>query len=401
MQYQYVAYNLSEGIVKGSVDARNEEEAYAAVIRLGFKTLEVTQARKLPGMEQLFPSMYKVGNGDLVRFCRHTATMIGSGASLPQALNMLQSETSNRVMRNILIEIMTSIDAGLTLSEAMAEHPIVFNELFINVVQVGELTGDLAPSLEQLADVMEQGAEAKGQVFKSLMMPAFNMVMAGIMLLMTMTVIMPKILRNIADSDVPIVMKVSLALTDGVKENFIVIIVGAIIAIVILKLAFRLPTVRYQFDVLKTKIPLVGSMIVYAEISRFSSTMALLLNSGIVLADAISLATKGSGNAAFQRAFDEAEYDMLRGEAFTEALRRHSVIPRMWVELVVVGEESNSLPKAMGDLAETYQKQLQGQLGTVLAILDPLATVVVGLVVALVAITNIQVVQASSGSLGG
>ena len=171
MLFNYVAYTLDQGVVKGKLDAENELEARQEITRQGYKPLEVKRSRQAPGLEDLFPSIFKVGTGQLVRFSRQLATMVRGGSSLQHALEMLQSESSNRVMRRILGDVKKMVDQGSSLSGAFARHPTVFNTRYISVVEVGEHTGNLASSLEQLGDALSREHEAIQKFKRTLMMP--------------------------------------------------------------------------------------------------------------------------------------------------------------------------------------------------------------------------------------
>ena len=147
MKFQYVAYTTLDGVIKGEIDAPNETEANAAIALQGYKALSVDPVRRLPPLEEIFPSLFKTGTADLVRFSRHLATMVRGGSSLQRALEMMQSETSNRVMRKTIQGVRESLDQGGSLTDGLSLYPRVFDTRYISVVEVGEFTGSLAPAL--------------------------------------------------------------------------------------------------------------------------------------------------------------------------------------------------------------------------------------------------------------
>lgn len=196
MQYNYVAYTLDEGVVKGRVDAENEYEARQSVLAQGLRLLQIKPARQLPPIEELFLSLFKVSTGDLVRLSRQLSTMTLGGSSLQRSLDMLESESKNRVMRKILANIRKTLDEGGSLSSGMAKFPNVFNARFVSVVEVGEHTGGLAPALEQLSDSMEREHEAVQRFKRTMMMPLFTMGASAAMLILMMTVMLPPLLDS-------------------------------------------------------------------------------------------------------------------------------------------------------------------------------------------------------------
>ncbi len=156
MQFNFVAYTLERGLIRGKLEAENELEASLLIANQGYKPLEIEPARNLPALEELFPSIFAVKTGQLVRFSRQLATMVQGGSSLQRALEMLQAESSSKALRRILSNVAQSVDQGDSLSSALGQHPSVFNTRYVSVVQVGEHTGSLASSLEQLADALER-----------------------------------------------------------------------------------------------------------------------------------------------------------------------------------------------------------------------------------------------------
>ncbi|MCH8308902.1 MAG: type II secretion system F family protein [Chloroflexi bacterium] len=402
MQYKFIAYNFDDGIIKGEIDARDEVEARSSVSNRGLKLLELAPSRRMPGIEELFPSFNKVGNRDLIRFLRQIATMLGSGASVQKTLEMLQSDNRNRMMRLVLNKIRADLDDGTTLSTAMADHPNVFNPVFISVVKVGESTGRLGPSLEQLADILEQEQEAKSRVMRTMMMPMINLVAAGIMLIIMMTIVLPPIFKTFDNgkNQIPMMMRIAMGISNILTQNWLYILVGGIVMIPVIILLRKIDRVNYEIDKFKLKLPAMGSLLVAMQLSAFSRTVAILLNSGVPLADALNLATAGVSNIPLRMAFEDAEDSLLNGLEIAEALKRHSVVPDMWVELVMIGEKSNSLEKTMNDLANAYQKQAENNLSGLLSILEPASTLVVGGVVAFLAMSNVQMVQSSLSSIG-
>lgn len=387
MRFNYVAYNIAQGVVKGRVEARDQAEARAEVVRGGYKPLRVTPSWRLPSLEDLFPSLFGVGTGVLIRLCRQLATMLSSGGNLLRVLEMLQSENSNRVMRRVLEAIRRKVDEGGALSEALAEHPKVFSPLFVSVVEVGEYTGQLGPSLDQMATILEKEHEAKQKAMRTMMYPMAIIGLSMVTLGVLMTVALPPLLKvfDQMGTQVPLMTRIAMTLLGGVKGNFPKIFLALIILGTALWLVRRIPRMRYWLDAAQIRAPLLGSLILAGELSRFSRTMAMLLEAGVSLAAALQQGMSGCKNLVLRRAFADAEEGLMSGHGLTEALRRHPILPTIFVELVMIGEESNSLRRTMGDAADAYQKQLDQRLDSILGMLEPAATVVVAAIVAFIA----------------
>ena len=232
MQYKYVGYNLDEGIVKGRLEAENESIVREQVSVKGYRLLEVKAIRQLPGMEDMFPTLFKISHKDLVRFTQQLAIMVRGGGNLQRALELLEAEAKNRVLRGILTSIIKSLDEGGTLSSAMALHPTVFTSRFVSVVGAGEHTGRLAPALDQLSIIMEKEQDARQKAKRTMMMPMFTIGASAVMLILMLTVLMPPLLKTFErmGSDIPLITRIAMGSMGAISGN-IKIIVGAIIGI--------------------------------------------------------------------------------------------------------------------------------------------------------------------------
>ena len=403
MQFQYTAYTLSDGVIKGNIEADTEIEARLEITRMGYKALVVKAKRQLPGLEKMFPSLYKVGVGELIRFSHQLALIIRGGASLQRGLELLKEESSNKVMRQVLESVGKTVDGGGSLSAGMAEHPAVFGPRYVSVVESGEFTGALAPALDQLADSMETEYEAIQRVKRTLMMPAFTMGASGLMLVLMMTTMMPRLVESFEDSgaSVPIFTRVALGVFGALLGNIQFIGIGLALLAVLFAYGLRNPSFKHGFHRALIKTPIMGPLIVAKELAQFSRTIAMLLAAGVALAMALPLAISGCKNQALKRAFAAGEESLLTGHGFSEALSLQPILPRMWVELVLIGEESNSIGRTMDDLASAYEKEMENRLDSLVTIMEPISTLAVGGVVLFMALSILQPVYAQLGELGG
>ena len=233
MQFSYVAYNPDQGIVKGRIEAPDEAEVTAAVRRLGLRLIKVNAVRPLPGLEQIFPSLFKAGPKELVRFFKAVATMLASGGSLLRAIEMAEVETSNRTMRGTLRSMRSQLSNGDSLTGAMAQHPKVFGTLFISIVEVGETTGRLGPSMEQLADMLEKEQEAKQRAIKTMMYPMAIVGLSIVTLIILMTVAVPPLMKVFEQmgADVPWMTRVAVTTVGGAKNNLVPGFIGTVLVI--------------------------------------------------------------------------------------------------------------------------------------------------------------------------
>ena len=386
-RFDYVAYTLDRGVVRGRVEARTPSEARTEVLHRGLKPLRIEPARRSAALHTLFPSLFGVRTGELVYFCRHVATMLASGGNLLRALEMLQGGSRGSAMRSTLRDIRERLDEGGSLAAALGEHPAVFSSLFVSIVEVGEYTGGLGRSLEQIADMLEKEQEAKQKAIRAMLYPAAIIALSLVTMAVLMTVAVPPMLKVFASigADVPLITRLMLGLFTQLKERFFLLLAGGLLMAVLLGLLRRVPSVRAWLDAAQLRAPLLGPLIVSSQLSKFSRAVAMLLGAGVPLATALRLAAGGCTNRVLLRAFTEAEESLVSGGGLATALRRSPVFPPTFVELVTMGEESNTLHLTMSDAADVYEKQSEGRLNAMVGVLEPVSTLVVGAIVGLLA----------------
>lgn len=295
MRFHYAAYNLGHGVIKGQIEARDEMEARAEIEGRGLTILRVSSKRSVPGLEGMFPSLFRVKASALIQFSRQMATMLGSGGNLLRILQMQERESNNRIMRQTLGSIRKSLDEGGSLSSALAEHPNVFSRLFISVVEVGEFTGKLSPALDQMADILEKEYEAKQRAIRTLMYPIGIILLSAITLAVLMTVALPPLLKIFDQSgtDIPLMTRIVVGVVGTLANNFLMIGLVGLLLVVGFSVLRRLQQTRYWMDALQIRTPVMGSFIMAGELSRFSRTVAMLLEAGVSLASAVQLGQSG------------------------------------------------------------------------------------------------------------
>ena len=290
-------------------------------------------------------------------------------------------------MRRIVTQIKATLDEGGSLSEALKQHPKVFTPLYVSVAEVGEYTGRLAPALEQVADMQEREQEAKAKAMRTMMYPVVIIVLSLLTMGVLITVALPP-MREVFDrmgADIPLVTRLTVGMFNLGKERFLEIIIILVMGGVVLALARRVPRLSYLMDSAMLRTPQLGAVIMSSELARFSRTVAMLLDSGVSLSAALGLGISGCKNQVLRRVFIDAEESLNSGQGLTVALRESPILPSLFVELVMIGEESNSLLRIMNDSADTCQKQLERRLDSLLGLLEPASTLVVGGVVGLMA----------------
>lgn len=401
MDFRYVAYTPEQGVFNDKISAPDKSEAAAALYTLGYSVLKISPVRRRPQVEVLFPSFFNASAKDLVLLSRQISTMLSSGGSLMRALELAESQSRSRAMRRLIVEMRETLEGGGSLSDAMVRHPKIFDKLFISVVQVGEFTGRLGPSLDQLAGILEADQEAKAKAMKMMMYPMAIMGMSFITLGVLMTVAVPPLLKvfDQMGAETPALTKAAVAMVNFVTGNGPQVLLAGVLFFGTISALRRVPATAAMVDQLLARAPLYGPLTVAADIARFSRTMSMLLEAGVSVSDALPLGINGCNNVVVKQAFVSGEESMLNGHGLAVELRKHSVLPTMFMELVTMGEEGNQLPKMMSDAASAFQNERDEKLGSMLAALEPLSTVFVGGIVAFIAFAMFVPIYSGLGAL--
>jgi type IV pilus assembly protein PilC len=403
MEFTYTAYTTDRGVFNDRVSAPDKTDAAAALATLGFIILKISPVRRRPQIEVLFPSFFSAGPKDLILLSRQISAMLSSGGNLMRALELAENQSRSRAMRRIIVEMRETLEGGGSLSDAMIAHPKIFDKLFVSVVQVGEFTGRLGPSLEQLADILESDQEAKAKAIKTMMYPMAIVGMSVITLGVLMTVAVPPLLLvfDQLGAETPALTRAAVSMVNFVTGNGPQVLLGGVIFFGGISTLRRIPATAAMVDNVLSRAPLYGPLTVAGDIARFSRTMSMLLAAGVAVSDALPLGISGCKNVMVRRALLAGEESMLSGHGLAVELRKHPVLPSMFMELVTMGEEGNQLPKMMADAASTFQRERDEKLGTMLAALEPLSTVVVGGIVAFIAFAMFVPIYSGLGELGG
>ena len=401
MQYQYVAYTLTEGIIKGRIEVESEAEARSELDVRGYKTLKIRRPARI-SLDKLFQTQPTVKPGELLAFARAASTMLSSGATLLRILEMLEAEASSKGMRKVLGSLKERISQGDSLTLAMRDFPKVFDEVFLSLTEVGEYTGKLAPALMQLADIMQQAQEAKARAAKAMMMPIFLIGSSGLMLGFMVFVAFPPLIDtfNSMDVEIPLVTRVMIGLVEGLVSGIVYVGGGVVGFVVLYKFFQRFSAPRFWLHSGKAKAPIIGGLVMTSNLNSFSRIMATLLSNGVDVPSALRLAKSSVKNEAMRRAWDDAEQSLINGKTMSEALLRHKILPSMFVELTAIGKDTNSLARTMTELADAYQKEFEDKIDKMLAIMEPVSTFAVGGLVLFMALSVMKPILSAAGEVG-
>jgi type IV pilus assembly protein PilC len=408
--FNYVAMDSRGKETKGTLDVANQNEAISRLKEMGYfptKVVEADKAKPKPGKKAKgkpaagTKSGRKKGLGDiniripglggrvkpkvLTTFTRQLATLVDAGLPLLRGLRVLERQERNPTLRNVIGELGTAIEGGSTFSEALAQHPKIFNRLFINMVKAGELGGVLEVVLNRLAEFMEKAEKIKGKVVAAMFYPAAVIVVAVSILAILMVFVIPRFEEIFIDMlegrPLPAFTQFILQISRTVSNHFILTIISLVAVYIAFKIFLRLKFGRKLFDRFKLNFPILGPVVSKVAISRFARTLGTLVSSGVPILQALTIVRETSGNVIVSEAVASVHESVKEGETITAPLDESRVFPPMVISMVDVGEQTGALPEMLMKIADTYDDEVDNAVAAMTSLLEPIMIVVLAVIV--------------------
>jgi len=402
MNFSYLGYDEGKKIVKGTLSAANEEVAGQVLAHNGYRVLTLERVTQfMPDWEKLFPSFFRVKPEAIIMFSRQLALLLESGIDIVTALELLQVQASNRRLKRVLGEIVSDLRSGNRLSVALDKHPRVFPAIYRRSLGVGEQSGGLETVLRQVADYMEREAITTKGIKNALRYPAIVSVVAVVVIAVLIVFVLPSFidLYSSLGAELPSITKMLIAAMSWLTDNGLYLL-GVIGFIGVFIFAYiRTPAGRYEWDKLMLKLPLMGRVIHLNELARCCRSMSLLFRSGLPLPEIMSLVVDSSDNRMMKKALADVQQDMIRGEGLSRPMAKHELFLPMMVQMVGVGEETGNLDVTLMSVAQSYETEAEDKVSSLIGLIQPAMTIVIGLVVAFIALSLVSAMYSVYGQL--
>jgi type IV pilus assembly protein PilC len=422
---------------KGTLEVASQNEAITRVKEMGYfptKIVEVDKAKekadakkpkakagakgkgkkgganlqiKIPGLSG------RVKSKVLTTFTRQLATLVDAGLPLLRGLRVLEKQEKNATLKGKIGELALSIEGGSTFSEGLAQHPKVFNRLYVNMVKAGELGGVLEVVLNRLSEFMEKAQKIKGKVIAAMFYPCAVMVVACTIMMVLMIYVIPQFKEVFAGmmegKSFPAFTTFVLNISDAIRFHILRVAIGVIVVVFIFMGVLRTKLGRRFFDKLKLKMPVLGPVISKVAISRFTRTLGTLVSSGVPILQALTIVKETAGNVIIGAAVGAVHESVKEGETITAPLEASGVFPPIVVSMVDVGEQTGALPEMLLKIADNYDEEVDNAVSAMTSLLEPimivfLAVIVGSIVIAmflpLIALMN-GIDQVGKGEKGG
>jgi type IV pilus assembly protein PilC len=399
--YAYRAYTDSGQRRDGQIEASGTSAAEQALWKQGLKVVRLAPAPAKKTMADYFPSLFHISTIDIILFTRQLATFVGAGVPMSRALGTIAEETGSPLFKRVILAILADLEHGQNLSEALVKHPNVFPTLYIDLIRVAELTGNLEATLKELAGYLRRDLNTVRRVRTAMIYPAVILVVATGVVIILVFFALPAFVKIFAEFHVelPLPTRILIGIVDFTRTWVLAII--AVIAAVVTGIFGALRTARgvYLKDALFLKIPIFGPIVLAAILNRFARTLAMVLKAGVPLGQTFDAVIAGTGNKVFQRGLNTVKEQMTGGEGFAGPLVRTGLFPPMLTQMVRVGEETGTLDTYLEQAADFYEEELEYKIRAMTSLIEPVMTVAVGLVVGFIAVSLISAMYGLIGAL--
>ena len=406
-KYNYVAMDAHGKESKGTLEVATQNEAIGRVKEMGLfptKIVEIEKIKEKTAADKKAPAGKKggkkagmniqikipgLGGGVkskvLTTFTRQLATLVDAGLPLLRGLRVLEKQERHPTLKNIIGELALSIEGGSTFSEGLAQHPKVFNRLFVNMVKAGELGGVLEVVLARLSEFMEKAQKIKGKVIAAMFYPVAVLVVATAILIILMVKVVPAFKQvfegMLEGSQLPAFTRLVLGISEAIKDHIVYTMGGVAVFVVIFLLFIRTKFGRHAWDKFKLKMPVVGPVVNKVAISRFTRTLGTLVSSGVPILQALTIVKETAGNVIIGNAVSMVHESVKEGETITAPLEASGVFPPMVISMVDVGEQTGALPEMLLKIADNYDEEVDNAVAAMTSLLEPIMIVFLAIVV--------------------
>jgi len=381
--FSYKAVDKLGRFAMGQVDALNEVDLEIRLERMG---LDLITFRPATRSTSLF-NRNKVTNQDLVMFCFQLEQLSSAGVPLLECLVDLRESSNNPYFQKVLGAISAEVEGGKMLSQALAEHPAVFSDVFVSLIDAGERTGQLSVVLGNLFNTIRWQDELMSQTKKLLAYPAFVAVVVLLAVVFLMIYVVPQMvsfLRNMGQ-DLPLNTQILIAMSNAFVSYWWLILGLPVAVVASLAATIRTnPAARYRFDMFKLNIPVTGPILHKIIMARFARYFALMYQTGIPILDAIKICENIVGNRVVADALTRVHTQINAGDAMSESFRNAGLFPQLVVRMIKVGESTGALDKSLLNISYFYDRDVNDSMQKMLKMIEPALTVLLGGILAFI-----------------
>ena len=380
-KYNYEAKdNKTNKLVKAMVQAESEYDAAKLLVAQGFTLVHIEEVKNEEQLLSRFKN--RITTKDKVVFTRQLATLINAGLPLSQSLRTLVDQTPNPRLRNVIQEVIASVEGGRSLHDSFAKHPDLFDKLFLALVAAGEASGTLDDALQRIAAQQEKDAAILSRIRGAMTYPIIVLVViVGVMIFMLLTVV-PQVQKLYKDlhQTLPLITEIIVSLSQFILQYWFFIMIALAVAFYFAAQYFRTDNGRHTLDEIKLNVPIFKGLFLKLYVARFNRTGQTLLNTGVNMLDMLAIAGESVNNSVIASEIARASEKVKGGKELSVALKPEPHIPQLVSQMISIGEKSGKIDEMMGKTAKIYEDELDDEIATISTAIEPILMVVLAIV---------------------
>jgi len=358
----------------------------------GYRVVSVRPARN--GWRWIYrelPTFFRVSTADLVLFSRQLSTFLRVGVPITDAIKLLQSATGSGAFRAALEDIGEDLDAGEAFSTSIRHHPSVFNDLYVDMVRAAEYSGTLDKVLAQVASYLQRQDTAIKKLRSAMIYPAIILLLAIAVCTILIVFVLPNFVAMFQEfrTQLPLPTRILLGVGTFAKEWRLQIVIGLFGAIVAILLFMQSRIGRVFWDYALVRVPVLGGIVQYGIIERFTRTLSTMLKAGIPISQTFDVAIAAAGNIKYRRGLESVRQRMVTGDGFSAPLEATGLFAPMMIRMIKVGEETGTLDSSLEQIADFLSEEMDYKVRNMIALMEPALVIAVGCAVGFVAVSVI------------
>lgn len=387
-RYIYTAKSKPNTIIQGNIEAESEHDAVNKLTKLGHFPLSIS-VEHVSLHSQGITGFHKFSNKDIVLFTNQLSSLIESGVNLIKALGIIYNQTANKYLKAVLDDVISKIKDGKSFSGGLSAHPQIFSNLYVSMVNTGELSGNLEDVLKRLANFFEKEEEFKNSIRAALTYPFFVFIVSVLTICVLFIFVIPKLVTMFEDMGqfLPLPTRILIGISDLIRNHWWLISAVIFIAVFLLYRIRHNPQGRLLWDRFMLKSALTGQLSLKTETSRLARTLSLLLSSGIPITAALEQSIPAINNQVIRSEVQRFKDEISKGFSLSDSLKNSKFFPAFVISIVTIGEETGSLDKSLKRIADDYEKEVDRALKALTRLLEPAIILVMGLIVGFIVLS--------------
>ncbi len=378
--YNYIAIDKNGKRIEALHSAESEKNLVSTLSANQLTIVSITEQKK---RASIFKKSTKIKSDDLILFSRQLATMVNAGLPLVQGLDTLADQMENPSLKTLVRKLEDDVEGGESFSQALLKHQKVFSEFYVSMIRAGEESGTLDEILNRLATYLENSAKLARKVKSALVYPAVVTVMSILIVMVLILKVVPTF-KNIFDAfggTLPLPTRVLIGTSDILKDYFLIVAGILAVAFFLLRKYVRTEKGRLQFDGLKLRIIIFGSLMKKVALAKFARTLCTLIKSSVPILKALEIVGATSGNKVLEKTLSSVGIGVKEGKTIAEPLSKSRFFPAMVVKMISVGEKTGALEDMLTKIADFYESEVDAAVDGLTSVIEPVLICFLGIII--------------------